>query len=84
MGVEALVVLSRHLLPFLPGGLGVQELGYAALLAGVGCDTDRVMSLVVLKRVRELSWVSVGALVLSGFGVLHAPEPVDERAPVAA
>ena len=65
---EALVVLSRHLLPFLPGGLGVQELGYTALLAGVGCDVERAASLVVLKRLREATWIAVGALALAGAG----------------
>ncbi|HEX4336421.1 MAG TPA: lysylphosphatidylglycerol synthase domain-containing protein [Polyangiaceae bacterium] len=80
VGVEALVVLSRHLLPFLPGGLGVQELGYTALLAGVGCDVERAASLVVLKRLREATWIAVGALVLTGAGSRWARE----RMPVTA
>lgn len=73
VGVEALVVLSRHLLPFLPGGLGVQELGYTALLGGIGCDVDHAMSLVVLKRLREAVWVAVGALALSSGRLVRAP-----------
>jgi uncharacterized membrane protein YbhN (UPF0104 family) len=76
VGVEALVVLSRHLLPFLPGGLGVQELGYTALLAGVGCDVERALSLVVLKRAREAVWVLVGALALSGGTLRRSPSRV--------
>jgi uncharacterized membrane protein YbhN (UPF0104 family) len=73
VGIEALVVLSRHLLPFLPGGLGVQELGYTALFGGIGCDVDHAMSLVVLKRVREAVWVSVGAVALSSGRLVRAP-----------
>ena len=80
VGVEALVVLSRHLLPFLPGGLGVQELGYTTLLAGAGCDVDHALSLVVLKRMREAVWVTVGAVALSGGGVLRGTG----RAPATA
>jgi uncharacterized membrane protein YbhN (UPF0104 family) len=75
VGIEAVVVLSRHLLPFLPGGLGVQELGYTALLGGIGCDVDHAMSLIVLKRVREAVWVSVGAVALSSGRLVRAPEP---------
>jgi uncharacterized protein (TIRG00374 family) len=73
VGVEALVVLSRHLLPLLPGGLGVQELGYTALFAGVGCDVDRALSLVVLKRAREAAWLAVGAVALSSGALVRGP-----------
>ena len=76
IGIEALVVLSRHLLPFLPGGLGVQELGYTALLGGIGCDVNHAMSLVVSKRLREAVWVSVGAVALSSGRLMRTPEPV--------
>jgi len=75
VGIEALVVLSRHLLPFVPGGLGVQELGYTALLGGLGCDVDHAMSLVVLKRVREAVWAAVGAVALSGGRFIRQPAP---------
>jgi uncharacterized protein (TIRG00374 family) len=71
-GIEALVALSRHLLPFLPGGLGVQELGYTALLAGAGCEMDRALSLVVMKRAREAVWVALGVASLSGTKVRSA------------
>lgn len=36
LGVETLVVLARHVLVALPGGLGAQELGYATFLGGTG------------------------------------------------
>jgi len=62
--VEALVALSRHLLPFVPGGLGIQELGYTMLLAGFGCDGEVSLSLSLAKRLRELFWVTAGGAEL--------------------
>lgn len=64
LGVEALVVLIRHVLVFLPGGLGAQELGYAALLSPVLGGLGVCASFSLLKRLRELCWAALGATLL--------------------
>jgi uncharacterized membrane protein YbhN (UPF0104 family) len=63
LAVEAVVVLGRHLLVFLPGGLGVVELGYATFLVGTGATPDLCAAFVVMKRLREVSWAAVGYLL---------------------
>jgi uncharacterized membrane protein YbhN (UPF0104 family) len=65
VGVEALVVLARNVLAILPGGLGAQELGYATLLAGAGVDLGVSAAMMVLKRLRELSWALIGGALLA-------------------
>jgi glycosyltransferase 2 family protein len=65
IGVEALVVLARHLLVVVPGGLGIQELGYATLLGALGNDPVTCAALALLKRSKELLWVAVGYLLLA-------------------
>lgn len=63
LGVEAFVVLIRHVLVFLPGGLGAQELGYAALLSSSG-GWPICASFSIVKRLRELFWAALGASLL--------------------
>ncbi|HEX7670805.1 MAG TPA: lysylphosphatidylglycerol synthase domain-containing protein, partial [Polyangiaceae bacterium] len=65
VGIEALVMLARNVLVMLPGGLGVQELGYATLLVGVAGDLGVCAALALLKRARELLWVLVGFALLA-------------------
>jgi uncharacterized protein (TIRG00374 family) len=60
LAVEAVVVLGRHLLVFLPGGLGIVELGYATFLVGTGVSADLCAAFVVMKRSREVSWAAAG------------------------
>ncbi len=73
VGVEALVVLGRNLLVVVPGGLGVQEIGYAVFLAGMGCDPTCCCAFMVLKRLRELFWVATGGALLAGHSRHAAP-----------
>ncbi len=63
LGVEAVVVLGRHLFVVLPGGLGVLELGYTTFFAASGTALDICGAFVVLKRLRELSWAAIGYLL---------------------
>lgn len=60
LAVEAVVVLGRHLLVFLPGGLGIVELGYATFFVGSGASVDLCAAFVLLKRSREVAWAAVG------------------------
>jgi uncharacterized membrane protein YbhN (UPF0104 family) len=75
VGVESLVVLARHVFVFLPGGLGAQELGYAAFLSG---DDPKALAacaaFIVVKRAKELAWAGVGASLLFA-GRRSSPSP---------
>jgi Lysylphosphatidylglycerol synthase TM region len=70
LAVEAIVVLGRHLLVLLPGGLGVLELGYATFLVGNRASLDICAAFVLLKRLREISWAGLGYL----FWTLDRPQ----------
>jgi hypothetical protein len=63
LGVEAVVVLGRHLLVLLPGGLGVLELGYATFFVDARASLEICAAFVVMKRLREISWAALGYLI---------------------
>ncbi len=81
VAIEGLVGLLRHVLVVLPGGLGAQELGYTALLTGLGCGVDTCAAFVLLKRARELFWIAIGCAALSSASRLPA---VTEERPASA
>jgi len=66
LAVEPLVSLLRALAFFAPAGLGVQDLGYVALLQAVGVPQLAAVGagFVLLKRTRELVWTGLGWSVL--------------------
>lgn len=59
LGVEALVSVVRIAAFAVPGGLGIQDLTYHALLQGTVSDAAS-MSLILLKRGRDVFWVLTG------------------------
>lgn len=73
MGMEAIVVLVRHVLFMLPLGLGAQDAGYVLFLGALGVpdavNTGAAFS--VTKRLKELVWIAVGYLLLAR--ELHLP-----------
>lgn len=76
VAIESVVVLARHVLVLLPGGLGAQELGYAAFLGGDAHALAICAAFVLAKRLRELCWVVVG------YTLLHlGARPATTRAP---
>lgn len=66
MSFEAAVSLARALAFFVPAGLGVQDLGYMAMLRALGvADATTVgAAFVMIKRVKELFWIAVGYVLL--------------------
>ncbi len=56
---EAVISVVRPFASIVPGGLGIQDLGYHALLGGVFGDAVS-MSFIVLKRARDLFWALAG------------------------
>jgi hypothetical protein len=59
LGVEALMSMIRIIAFAVPGGLGIQDLTYYVLLQGSVSDAAAV-SLVLLKRARDVFWVATG------------------------
>jgi uncharacterized protein (TIRG00374 family) len=66
VALEAVMSVLRALVFFIPAGLGVQDAGYAAFLAGLGGPDalHAVAAFVLLKRARELCWMGVGYALL--------------------
>ncbi|MBZ4416200.1 lysylphosphatidylglycerol synthase transmembrane domain-containing protein [Myxococcus sp. RHSTA-1-4] len=66
VALEAVMSVLRALVFFIPAGLGVQDAGYAAFLAGPGGPDalHAVAAFVLLKRARELCWMGVGYVLL--------------------
>jgi hypothetical protein len=63
---ENLLSLVRALAFFLPGGLGVQDVGYVAVLHGLGVAqaTSVGAAFVLLKRIKEIVYIAAGYLLL--------------------
>jgi hypothetical protein len=62
LAMEAVVSFARHVLIVVPAGVGVQDVGYVALLAALGVQ-DAVnlgAAFAVLKRSKEAFWAVVG------------------------
>lgn len=82
LAFEPLVSLLRALVFFVPAGLGVQDLGYVALLRLVGTPRAAAFgaAFVALKRLKELAWIAGGwSLLLSAQAGLDPKEAVGER-----
>jgi len=81
VAVEPLASLLRALAFFAPAGLGIQDLGYVALFRLVGLPGAASVSaaFVVLKRLKELAWVSGGWTVLLAAEGNAAGEGASER-----
>jgi hypothetical protein len=56
---------------FLPSGIGIQDLGYASMLASLGCVPSALdaSGFVLLKRAKDLFWVVVGYVILVSKGI---------------
>jgi hypothetical protein len=62
LAIEALASALRVLAFAVPGGLGIQDLGYLEMVRGIAGD-GAAAGFVVLKRGRDLVWVSAGLLL---------------------
>jgi glycosyltransferase 2 family protein len=66
LAIEAGLSIVRSLAVALPSGLGVVDIGYAAVLPLLGADAASAAAFVLLKRAKELLWVG------AGYGILGA------------
>jgi glycosyltransferase 2 family protein len=64
IAVEALASVVKALAFFIPGSLGVQDGGNVLLLAFFGYSSGLGLTFSLVRRMRELLWISMGLLVL--------------------
>lgn len=69
LAFEAGLSLVRNLAFFAPAGIGVQDLGYVAFFASTGASDAAAMggAFVVIKRTREVLWITLGLGLLAIF-----------------
>jgi glycosyltransferase 2 family protein len=77
--IEVVVSFGRHLFVFLPGGLGIQDVGYVAFLAAFGVEDALTLgaAFALLKRGKDLFWSALGLVLLSS----DVKEPPREASP---
>ena len=63
LALESLIFTFRSVAFAVPGGLGVQEAGYALIAPALGLPTDAAMALALAKRARDLA-LGVPTIVL--------------------
>ncbi len=62
--LEAAIAVTKGLSFFVPGSLGVQEGGIAALFQACGAGAEAGVLYALFRRVRELSWIGLGFAAL--------------------
>jgi len=60
VAVECAISLARSAVAFVPGGLGVQDLGYTSALGALGVPHDTAVAFALLKRAKEIAWIAAG------------------------
>jgi len=80
LALETVVSVLKVAAFAVPGGLGVQDLGYASILVAMKLPggTALAAAFVVLKRIKELIWIGAGYAALAALG--FAPKAVVEAA----
>ncbi len=68
--IEGACGFLRSVAFIVPSGLGVQDAGYFLMLNGAGVSHPLSAAFIIVKRSREILWVSLGygILFISGFG----------------
>ncbi len=70
LAFESILSFIRSVVFFVPAGLGIQDVGYVAFFSAVGIPDPLVVggAFVLLKRFKEICWISLGyiTLVISG------------------
>jgi uncharacterized protein (TIRG00374 family) len=67
MSFDAALSVLRSAAVFAPAGIGVQDVGYLAVLDAYGVPTDSGIApaFIVLKRMKEAFWIIVGLVLLA-------------------
>lgn len=64
LAIEALASVAKGVAFFIPGSLGVQDGGNVLILALFGFSPSLGLTFSLVRRMRELTWVSLGLLIL--------------------
>lgn len=72
--IEAFATGIRFASFMIPAGLGAQEGGNVAVFAALGLGAGLGLSYALVRRMRELTWVGVGLLLLALLRTSAAPE----------
>jgi uncharacterized protein (TIRG00374 family) len=77
LAIEAGVSLLRLAAFFLPSGIGIQETGYAGIIATLGLGaTSSIAMFLVIKRMRDIFWIALGYAILLGKGVIPSRKKI--------
>jgi len=70
MAIDAALSVVRSSAMFAPAGIGVQDVGYLAMLEALGVPGASSLgpAFIVIKRAKEAMWVAVGFVILARFG----------------
>jgi hypothetical protein len=84
LAVEVSISLVRSIGNVAPAGLGVQEASYVILLPAMGVPPSTAAAFALLKRAKELVWITLGYSLLGAmrrpaFRVARPPETADRR-----
>jgi putative membrane protein len=74
LALESMIFMLRSVAFAIPGGIGVQEAGYALLAPHVGLPADAVLALAIAKRARDLA-IGVPTLALWQMGEIGSLLP---------
>ncbi len=70
MAIDAALSVVRSSAMFTPAGIGVQDVGYLAMLEALGVPGASSLgpAFIVIKRVKEAIWVAIGFVILARLG----------------
>lgn len=89
LSFDAALSVVRSTAMFAPAGIGVQDVGYLAVLQAYGVPdaTSLGPAFIVLKRLKEAFWIAIGFAILARAGpravMLHPDQSVPQEPPAA-
>jgi len=86
MAAEVGVSMLRSIGNVVPGGLGVQDAGYATLFPAMGLTTEATAAFVLVKRGKELVWIAIGYTLFAKLRRVDRPKKpsADEELPAVS
>ncbi|MFH1724917.1 MAG: lysylphosphatidylglycerol synthase domain-containing protein [Elusimicrobiota bacterium] len=67
LAIETFALFLNNITFFVPGRIGVVEGGRAAIFAALGLPAAAGLAYGIVRRARELAWISLGYGILSGY-----------------
>jgi uncharacterized membrane protein YbhN (UPF0104 family) len=70
MSIDAALSVVRSSAMFAPAGIGIQDVGYLAMLEALGVPNASALgpAFIVVKRLKEAIWIAVGFVMLARIG----------------